>query len=412
MAYYSPFVGPFSQFPIPSNVIVAEPASDNTIDIGTATKRYRSLYATDVKTTSIECSTITASTSISVPSLTATTATITTLTATTGSVNGHPIAVNTGGTSVSGNLVSFSDTTGNDLKDSGVASTAVVTGPGSSTNGNLAVFNGTGGTQLSDGGTLSTFLAAYLPLTGGTLTGDVSLGTHTIGGFAGNFTNMSNTSLLTHGIAVSGGNITVGGISTIQNAGGTSVAGNLPKYSDTTGDNLTDSGRSVTSFPFTFFSLSPYEQVTISNSNTQVTLLGTGNGSLTIPANTTRTGSFIEMNGRARIGQILTGSTFTIQVMVNGVALPGAGTAWSATGGASAVKFDLAAKLWLDTGNCFLDVIITDNHNATGPLLGGAAEIAAWDPTIANTLDLQGAFSVASASNNLVWETFTAKLSF
>lgn len=178
------FLGPFAPYPIPSNVIVTEPVSDNTIDIGTSIKRYRTLYATDVKTTTIETATVTASTSITTPALT---------------VNGQDVQTEINArasgplSSTAGHLTSFSDTSGLVLSDSGIPQANVVQGPSSATNGNLTVFSGSTGKQIADGGNLLTYLAPYVQ------------------------------------------------------GPGSSVSTNLPRFADTTGKLLADSGISSTS---------------------------------------------------------------------------------------------------------------------------------------------------------------------
>ena len=48
MTYFSPFVGPYSNFPVPDNVIVQEPNLDNTIEIGRPSKRYKTIYVAEV----------------------------------------------------------------------------------------------------------------------------------------------------------------------------------------------------------------------------------------------------------------------------------------------------------------------------------------------------------------------------
>lgn len=54
MSYYSPFTGPFTPVPIPTEVIVQVPDVDNDVEIGRPTKRYKTIYVTDVKSTDVE----------------------------------------------------------------------------------------------------------------------------------------------------------------------------------------------------------------------------------------------------------------------------------------------------------------------------------------------------------------------
>ena len=125
MTYYNQSTGPFSPFPVPSNVILTVPNSDNTIDIGTSTKRYRTLYATDVKNTTLETTTITATT-----------------------LNSNPIAnlVSNPGTSTGPNLPHYADSTGKVLEDTGIDSHSVVTLSGSAPGaGHVALWTGTSG---------------------------------------------------------------------------------------------------------------------------------------------------------------------------------------------------------------------------------------------------------------------------
>lgn len=62
------------------------------------------------------------------------------------------------GSSVSGNIVSFSGTTGKLGQDSGVAAASVVLGPSSSVTARIATFNGTTGKLIQDSGSLVTDL--------------------------------------------------------------------------------------------------------------------------------------------------------------------------------------------------------------------------------------------------------------
>lgn len=56
--YYSPFTGPFANFPVQDNVIVEEPDLDNETDIGSATKRYKTVHAVSIHTDDLRCKTV------------------------------------------------------------------------------------------------------------------------------------------------------------------------------------------------------------------------------------------------------------------------------------------------------------------------------------------------------------------
>ncbi len=82
-------------------------------------------------------------------------------------------------TSTTSHLASFTSGTGRVVQDAGILSTDVVLGPASAVSGNVVLFSGTSGKLLSDSGAT---LSQYLPLSGGTMTGDIALGTHSLTG--------------------------------------------------------------------------------------------------------------------------------------------------------------------------------------------------------------------------------------
>lgn len=85
--------------------------------------------------------------------------------------NGWQDMVGTGnvtgpGVSVTDNIATFADTTGNVIKDSGVLATKIVIGSGASTKGNIVIFDNTTGTLLADSGILAAKVAPPAMLNG------------------------------------------------------------------------------------------------------------------------------------------------------------------------------------------------------------------------------------------------------
>ncbi len=168
-------------------------------------------------------------------------------------------------TSVAGNVAVFLNTTGNVLTDSGKSLSEylplaggtmsgnismgthditsitsiigavktsnvnqLVTNPGTSTAGHVAVFSDTSGNVITDS---SASLSQYLPLAGGTMSGNLSMGTHAI-------TAITNIA----------GAVKTSSVDQIVTNPGTSTAGNVAVFSDTSGNIITDSSASLSQY--------------------------------------------------------------------------------------------------------------------------------------------------------------------
>lgn len=152
--YYSSVAGPFSNMPLPNNVVLTTPSSDNTTDIGTPTMRYRNAYVTGVFTTNLTATTITAQ------NVTATSNVTTPAITLNGSDLGTELATFVSGNGTIGDIPQWSGTS--TLSNSTLVAANLVSGPSSATNGNLAVFSGSTGKSIADGGNLATYLSSYL----------------------------------------------------------------------------------------------------------------------------------------------------------------------------------------------------------------------------------------------------------
>ena len=152
--YYSSVSGPFSNLPLPNNVVLTTPTSDNTTDIGTPTMRYRNEYVTGIFTTNLTATTITAqnvtaSTNLTTPAITLN-----------GVDLGTELKTFVSGSGTIGDIPQWSGTS--TLTNSSLVAGNLVSGPASATNGNLAVFSGSSGKAIADGGNLATYLSSYL----------------------------------------------------------------------------------------------------------------------------------------------------------------------------------------------------------------------------------------------------------
>jgi hypothetical protein len=175
------------------------------------------------------------------------------------------------GASTSGNLPSFSGTSGKVLTDSTVAATSVVVGPASATNGAVAIYNGTTGKLLSDGVTLlsalllsTTAASTYAALAGAAFTGAISTsdttastttgtGSVVAGGGLGvagainaggvvKSTNTTDSTTTGTGAIVSAGGL---GVAKAIVSGGAITAAGIIKTNDTTQSTTTGTGSLV-----------------------------------------------------------------------------------------------------------------------------------------------------------------------
>jgi hypothetical protein len=129
---------------------LVSPLVDNTDDLGSSTKRYKSAYV------------------------------YANLTGPTNTRTVDNIVSNAAG-STAGHVATFADTSGKVITDGGSPNLGDVVGPASAVNNNVAVFDSTTGKLIKDGGAA---LSAYLPLAGGTMSGDLNMGTHEVNNVA------------------------------------------------------------------------------------------------------------------------------------------------------------------------------------------------------------------------------------
>lgn len=260
MGFYSPFTGPFSPYPIPGNVLLTEPVSDNTIDIGTSTKRYKTLYATDVKTTSLSTATITAGTSISTPDIELDGDDLgTTLSSLQTEIEAKVEGV---GVSVVGNVPRFADTTSTQIEDTGRNSAYLVsTNSLSSGDNNVVIWGDITGTVVKDPGIPS-------------------------------------------GLLVLGADPP------------TTAFGNIATFKSPTSTTyeIEDSGVPHTFLCRGLFSLNPPDPVNVTNTTTPTSVLGPGTGSLTVNGSTFIPGTKIRVRALTRGDVATTGAlTFSLQ---------------------------------------------------------------------------------------------------
>lgn len=127
-------------------------------------------------------------------------------------------AVSSPHTAVSGNVPSFSDSTGKVIGDSGVTASTIVAGPASAVSGHVATFNGTGGKIIQDSGIVASAL--------------VSGPTASVIGHIATFSNTTGTIVQDSGMTASA----------IVAGPSASVIGHIATFSGTGGNTLQDSG--------------------------------------------------------------------------------------------------------------------------------------------------------------------------
>lgn len=226
MTYYSQFTGPFSPFPIPPSVIVTVPATDNTIDIGAPTKRYKAEYVVTVHTTDVETSTLTASTSITTPAIT---------------LNGVDLATEINakadgpGSSVAGNIATWADAGGENLADSGVAPSSFLLKSGGTMTGDLDM----AGFQLSNLNNVTGVVGAI------NFQSTLDMNTHNIDHVQ---TLTATTSVVTPAITLNGSDLTTELNGFLPTTGATAMTGNLDMggHAVTNATELTFSNNNVT----------------------------------------------------------------------------------------------------------------------------------------------------------------------
>lgn len=415
MTFYSPFTGPFSSFPLPSNVILTEPATDNTIDIGTSTKRYKTLWSTDVHTSTVEADTVTTN-DLQTSTLEAAGITMT------GDIdlNSHNligvgevlttadnVVISSGGLSITGglivaigsNVIAVNDTTvvGRDAAANTGSDQSAVYGGGASSNGPNGTVVGWGasipdgsnniaiGAQSSAGGALQDVCMALGPQAVANQVGTISIGA-------------SATTTAPQAIAIGWGSSNANAHTVIL--GDTSVgdispqqAGcNLGQYFPI--GNLYANGRLFTAGnPVTFLSFGQFSTVALSNT-TAVTSLTTGSsqvGSLILPLTSPGTQMVMSANMTA---SAVAGATLTFSLYINNaLALALNAIAIPITSTILTVTLDMAVRSTAMT--IFAQPILP------GVVPNPTAATIAYDPTISNTFDLRAAWSAANAANTV-----------
>ncbi len=122
------------------------------------------------------------------------------------------------GTNVSGDIPSFSGTTGKIITDSGILAANIVTNAGTNVSGDIPSFSGTTGKIITDSG----ILAANIVTNAGTnVSGDIP-----------SFSGTTGKIITDSGILAAN----------IVTNSGTNVSGDIPSFSGTTGKIITDSG--------------------------------------------------------------------------------------------------------------------------------------------------------------------------
>lgn len=408
MSYYSPFSGPFSVYPVPSPpVIVTEPDTDDTIDIGSASKRYKTSYIVDMISTTTETGTLTATT-VNTAGLSATTGTITTLTATTVNTTGlAATTINLNGTDLTTELSTVVSCThptvvtdhvvvwqtGSSpflVKDTGIVSNNVVQTDGSVISLHHIPHQTLNGTQLvvQDSGLSSTSVV-------------IGSGATT----AGHLASFSNTTAT--GIDDS----TIDEATVVINTG-TSTTGNVAVFTDGSGKIIQDGGPLPTPIPPTvqaIFSLNLANPVTVTNTTAYSTVLAPGLGSLTIAPNQTQAGSMFLIYGSSR-ANINAATSVTFSLTIDNQQT---GPTYTSAGGAGGLQFNHEIRLFLDAAEttAFLDWIIS-SPAFTPPIVFQVPHPASWDSTVSHVLDFQVQWSIADPGNQISNQSFLIQQSF
>lgn len=358
--FYSPFTGPFSTLTsqLPADVIVTSPAVDNLIDIGTPSKRYKTEYVVDVKTTSVETTTLTATT-VNTTGITATTGTITTLSAptlTTTTINGAPATF----------LVEY--------------------GSSSPTTTNH----------------VATFTNAPYPGTGNT--------DYTITDSSWNINDIAKVqSLFVFGNLLQGFAPDSIGDSKIVAADvvtctSTSTTNNLCKFSNTTGRVIQDAGINASqiltgNYPSTQFITRFYQQIDVvfignTVTETSITAGAAHLGTLVLPTGSKKVGTSVHLQAYVRIDT--GGDNVTFNVKCNGNVLA---TSSGLGGGMGVVDFfSLLTSATESTNSIATNVngsVFTNNQFA----------ITGWDIAGTSTFDITATWSAADPGDNLEVDT-------
>lgn len=469
------FTGTYSPFTGPGSVVPLIPPNDGKEDIGTSSKRYRTLYALDVSD-----GTNTTSTTDLVYNATPSSSTgdIATFSDTSGrNVGDSKVAIanvvkTTASTVTSGNFPAFGDTSGRVLIDSGVSDTSltnVVLGPSFAVSGNVASFNGTSGKLIQDpalpvanivhnaGGSSVVGDFVYFSLTDGRTVGDSGIlfsnVLQNLGGVvtSGNVVIFSGTSgrgvtdsglLYTNLVENAGGTVTSGNLSSfvgtagraitdagilgtnvVQNSGGVVVSGDLASFSGTGGRSLVDSGLLATTLSGGPFVKNLYSLINngstpnfINNTTVQTSLVltppATQNGSLIFASNSTKAGTIIKMRGTTQFN-LQSGNTFQLFIGNLTSAVYLGLPIYTAASTVSNIRVNIDAQIWLQgNGNAIVQCNTYFTDTAGTIKTFNGNNTGFWVTSVSNTLDLSGQFSVASTNNQAFQTTLDVTQQF
>ncbi len=115
---------------------------------------------------------------------------------------------------------------------SSAANDIITSSTGAVTDSNIAVFDSTTGRIIKDSAVNITAIAAKLPLAGGTMTGDIAMGTH----------NITNIGVISGSVKTSNPNAIV------TSSAGAVVDSNIPVWDSTSGNIVKDSGIPISTF--------------------------------------------------------------------------------------------------------------------------------------------------------------------
>lgn len=284
------------------------------------------------------------------------------------------------------------------------AANDIVSNTGASTSGNLCSFSGTSGKVITDSALLATNIVTN---TGGTVTSGQVV---TFSGTTGRLITNSTTPIL--GTPASGTLTSCTGlpISTGVSGLGTGVATMLGTFSsaniasactDETGTgslvfstNPNFTGPTARSQPLKLSRATQYEAFSISNTITATSYFDANSvGSLVYPANTTNLGMVIKIRAIAQLNNWAGGGTLAIHFYQNSasvfsVSVPAA----TAIGSYISTDFEYVLRSGtLSRGQCIL------NANGQFPVLSDSG--GTWDKTVSNTIDVRVKWSVASGVN-------------